>query len=309
MNRQNTVLELNIFDDLRGQLRRDEPMSKHTSWRVGGAAQYFYIPENRHDLQQLLLRLPDNYPLTFMGLGSNTLVRDAGISGLVISTLKGLDQIDYIAPDFLYAEAGVSCAKVAKQLANYGLTGVEFLAGVPGTFGGALVMNAGAFGGEIWQWVESIEFMARSGEVTELHESQVSRSYRHVQLPKDSFVIAAKLRLQTVSSDQSDVDSKNIIRQLLDKRSASQPIQTANAGSVFTNPDGMHAAKLIEQCGLKGYVIGDAQVSMKHANFIVNRGQASANDIEQLIAHVKNTVAEQTGVELKPEVRFIGGEQ
>lgn len=302
------TLDLAIFDDLQGELRLNEPMSKHTSWRVGGPAQYFYTPTDRYDLQQLLQRIPEDYPVTFMGLGSNTLVRDAGISGLLISTLKGLNNIEYISPDFLYAEAGVSSAKVAKQLDQYGLTGVEFLAGVPGTFGGAVVMNAGAFGGEVWDWVATIELMSRQGAVIELHESKVHRSYRNVDLPQGYWVVAAKLHLNKRQQEDPNY-SKKQIRELLEKRSASQPVQTANAGSVFTNPEGMHAAKLIQQCGLKGYVIGDAEVSLKHANFILNRGQANAGDIEQLIDHIMTTVADQTGVQLHPEVRFIGGEQ
>ncbi len=290
-------------EGLRGTLSLDESMAKHTSWRVGGPAQFFYVPADRQDVVELIQRVPKKMPIVWVGLGSNLLVRDAGIAGLVIKTSKALSKLELRNKNQLYAEAGVSCAKIARTAAAHDLTGAEFMAGVPGSFGGALAMNAGAFGGETWPLVQSIECVDRDGCCHELRQSQIDYSYRQVSLPEGYSLLAGVLRL---SCSKSDGNGKARIKSLLDKRSASQPIQTANAGSVFKNPEGYFAARIIEQLGLKGHSIGGARFSEVHANFIVNDGRASAEDIENLIDLARDQALTRIGVNLEPEVRILG---
>ena len=291
---------------LRGRLRVDEPMSRHTSWRTGGIAEYFYTPANKADLIQLLVQLPTDMPLHWIGLGSNLLVRDGGVAGMVVRTAGGLREFELSAPQRLSVECGVACAKVARLAARHNLTGVEFLAGVPGSFGGALAMNAGAFGGETWDWVEQIECVDRRGQCKKIHAKDVDYGYRQVALPEDCWILSGTLALALADSGYSGQDT---IRSLLEKRSASQPIQSANAGSVFRNPRGDFAARLIDVAGLKGRAVGDAAISDMHANFIVNRGAAAAADIERLIGIARDRVMQHSGVELDLEVRIIGAEK
>ena len=292
-----------FMDGLRGKLLVNESMSRYTSWRTGGIADYLYTPADKQDLVRLLKQIPSDIDLYWVGLGSNLLVRDGGIRGMVLKTTKGLNDI-YIHDDrMLYAESGVSSARVARVSARNGLSGVEFLAGVPGSFGGALTMNAGAFGGETWEWVDSIECVSRSGEICQLSASEVNYHYRSVDLPEHYWILSGELRLEVSTSDQQ---GREKIRSLLDKRSQSQPVQSANAGSVFRNPQGDFAARLIEQAGMKGAVCGDAIVSEVHANFIINRGKATSSDIEVLIEDVKEKVLNTSGIALKPEVRILG---
>lgn len=288
---------------LKGKLLVDEPMSRHTSWRTGGTADYLYIPADKQDLIKLLKQIPADLDLHWVGLGSNLLVRDGGIQGLVLKTSKGLNEI-YINDDrMLYAESGVSSARVARVSTRNGLSGVEFLSGVPGSFGGALAMNAGAFGGETWDWVDSIECVDRRGDVSHLSVGEVDYSYRSVSLPEHRWILSGVLRLELSNSDQ---EGREKIRSLLDKRSQSQPVQSANAGSVFKNPQGDFAARLIEQAGMKGVIRGDAMVSEVHANFIINRGNATSSEIEGLIEEVKEKVLSASGVALNPEIRILG---
>ena len=286
---------------LRGRLRIDEPMARHTSWRVGGACDYFYTPADKADLIDLLTQLPHDMPLHWVGLGSNLLVRDGGVEGMVICTARGLSALAFIAPDKIYAEAGVACAKVARQAVAHGLSGAEFLAGVPGSFGGALAMNAGAFGFETWDWVVRIECIDRNGECKTFAAADIKYGYRRVDLPHGFWLLGGELALQI-----SGENGRARIRSLLEKRGATQPVQTANAGSVFRNPPGDHAARLLESAGMKGARIGDAVVSETHANFIINRGAATASDIEALIEKLRGEVLAQSGVELIPEIRIIG---
>ncbi|MCY4312341.1 MAG: UDP-N-acetylmuramate dehydrogenase [Gammaproteobacteria bacterium] len=292
---------------LAGELRFEEPMSRHTSWRTGGVADYMYFPRNKQDLVQLLEALPETMPVAWIGLGSNLLVRDGGIRGMVIQVSSGLRKIAVLDDCRLYAESGASSANVAKTAASNRLKGAEFLASVPGSFGGALAMNAGAFGDETWHRVESIECVDRRGKCT-IHEKQaVPHGYRRVELPRDCCILAATLVLEMAPDEY---DGREIIRDQRKRRNASQPVQTANAGSVFRNPEGDYAARLIEQCGLKGHAIGNAAVSDVHANFIVNRDRkATSRQIEQLIFHVRDTVEQNTGVLLVPEVRIVGDSQ
>lgn len=291
-------------DSLRGELRFDEPMSKHTSWRTGGMADLMYFPVDKQDLQRLLEALPETMPISWIGLGSNLLVRDGGIRGMVVQISSGLKQIEVLEDCRLYAESGASSANVAKTAASSKLAGIEFLASVPGSFGGALVMNAGAFGDEIWNRVESVECMDRAGQCNVYQKEKVSHGYRQVELPEDCCILAATLKLQQAPAEY---DGKQIMREQRKRRNASQPVQTANAGSVFKNPQGDYAARLIEHCGLKGHAIGEAMVSNVHANFIVNRDRtATSKQIEDLIMHVQSKVEQTTGVRLVPEVRIIG---
>lgn len=285
-----------------GRLLTNEPMAKHTSWRVGGPADYFYQPTSIDDLAVFLRESDPSLPLTWLGLGSNLLVRDGGIRGIVIHVLNGLNNISLVEQALVRVEVGVSSARVARFCANSNLSGAEFLAGIPGLFGGALAMNAGAFGDETWQIVDSVVMMDRSGNQIQRSVDDFAVDYRSVHGPQDEWFVAANLRLKTGRS----AESKSRVRNLLQKRNESQPVGTANAGSVFKNPPGDFAARLIDVCGLKGSRIGAACVSGKHANFIINTGGATAADIEALILHIQTVVSEQEGIKLQPEVHIIG---
>ncbi len=292
---------------LRGELRRNEPMSKHTSWRVGGPAERFYIPADIADLSQFLQGLAADEPVHFIGLGSNLLVRDGGVRGTVVLLHGALNQItlSHGKPGGVYAEAGVASPKVARFAALNGFEGAEFLAGIPGTVGGALAMNAGCYGAETWQYVTEVLTIDSFGELRRRTPQDFDIGYRHVALKGgigSEWFVAAWFAFRPGNGEVS----RQKIKGLLEKRVASQPIGTPNAGSVFRNPPGDHAARLIEACGLKGATIGGAMVSPKHANFIVNAGGATAAEIEALIAKVRQTVKEQHGVELVTEVRVIG---
>jgi UDP-N-acetylmuramate dehydrogenase len=286
----------------KGILLTDEPMAKHTSWRVGGAVDYFYQPTDIDDLSVFLHESDPALPLTWLGLGSNLLVRDGGIRGIVIHMLNGMNNISLLDETRVRVEVGIPSARVARYCANANLSGAEFLAGIPGLFGGALAMNAGAFGDETWQIVDSVEMVDRSGRRIQRSVDDFSVDYRSVHGPEDEWFVAANIRLKPAPS----AESKSRVRDLLEKRNESQPVGSANAGSVFKNPPGDFAARLIESCGLKGERSGGAVVSGKHANFIINTGACSATDIERLIKHVQKVVAEKTAIELQTEVHIIG---
>lgn len=298
---------------LRGKWLHDEPMRKHISWRVGGPARNFYVPANLHDLRTFLAAWPRSEPVYMIGLGSNLLVRDGGVRGVVIGLHARLNDLVLIGRDaqsgLIYAGAGVACAKLARFAAAQQLAGAEFLAGIPGTVGGALAMNAGCYGSQTWERVERVSTIDRSGALQERLPDEYEIGYRQVALHSRTSAVDGEtwftggwFRFGTGSEE----DSRTKIRSLLTARIQSQPLNYPNAGSVFRNPPGDHAARLIEECGLKGRRIGDAMVSPKHANFIVNCGQASACDIETLIESVKETVLARKGVALIPEVRIIG---
>lgn len=287
---------------LRGTLQVNEPLSRHTSWRVGGVAARYYQPADIDDLALFMSQLPEGEAVYWIGLGSNLLVRDAGFAGTIICTSGVLNNIHYLDDNVVEVEAGVACPKVARQTAKQGLQGAEFLSGIPGTMGGALAMNAGAFGGETWQVIQSVKTVDQSGQLHERTPDEYQIAYRHVTGPENEWFVSAKLKLQKGDSEQS----LQQIKQLLAKRGSSQPTQQPNAGSVFKNPEGDYAARLIEEAGLKGSCIGGACVSDKHANFIVNTGTATANDIELLIRKVAEEVKTQFQVELKTEVKIVG---
>jgi UDP-N-acetylmuramate dehydrogenase len=284
------------------RVRRAEPMSRHTSWHVGGPAEVFFNPRDRADLASFLRTLAPDVPIHWVGLGSNLLVRDGGLPGVVISTHGTLDTLARVSETTVRAEAGVACARIARQCIKWGLGPAEFFAGIPGTLGGALAMNAGAFGGETWRHVTALETIDRSGRSHRRAPSEYAVAYREVQPPvADEWFLGADL-----SFERRPGALQHEVRELLERRKATQPIGEWSCGSVFTNPPGDHAARLIEAAGLKGFRIGDASVSRKHANFIINHGQASAHDLESLIGHVRETVARVHGVALHPEVRIVG---
>lgn len=287
---------------LRGTLHLHEPMAKHTSWRVGGPAERFYVPADLDDLVCYLQQLPPEELLFWLGLGSNLLVRDGGIKGTVIQTFGALTRHEFLDQQRLRVEAGVACAKVARLSAKRGLTGGEFLAGIPGTIGGALAMNAGAFAGETWTYVERVETLDRQGTLRARGRDEYQVGYRSVSGPQGEWFVAAHLKLE----HNPGAETGQRIKELLAERLAKQPIQQASCGSVFRNPVGDSAARLIEDTGLKGVRIGGAFVSEKHANFFINDGNASAADIEALIERVARAVEAKQGVRLIREVRIVG---
>ena len=287
---------------LKGELRQDEPMSRHTSWRVGGRANWFYTPKGKDDLGEFLKRIPSETQIAWCGLGSNTLVRDGGFPGVVVSTLKGLNEIHRTENHGIYAQAGVPCAKLAKFSVKNSLCGAEFMIGIPGTVGGALAMNAGCFGSETWQIVRSADTITSDGEQKRTAVSQFRWDYRFAELASGEWFTGAEFSLTPCRTEEG----RERIKSLLRKRSESQPVQTANAGSVFRNPPGDYAARLLESAGLKGFSIGTARFSPVHSNFIENQGNATAQDIENLISHAVDKVETVHGIELKLEVRIIG---
>ncbi len=294
------------FNGMRGTLTRNAPLARHTSWRAGGTADTAYVPADSDDLAAFVARLPASEPLTVLGLGSNVLVRDGGIRGTVVLLHAALATLE-MREGRVYAQAGVASPKVARFAAAKGLRGAEFLAGIPGTIGGALAMNAGCYGGETWRFVANVDVLTRDGHVLTRRADAFEIGYRtvvrHGRSAASEIFVAASLHFPAGES----VAARARIKELLARRSASQPLNLPNAGSVFRNPQGDHAARLIEACALKGYAIGGARVSEKHANFIVNSsGGARAADIESLIAHVRTTVRERTGISLELEVRIIG---
>jgi UDP-N-acetylmuramate dehydrogenase len=291
---------------LRGILERDAPLARYTSWRTGGPADLLYRPAGRDDLATFVRQLPPAMPLFVLGLGSNTLVRDGGVRGAVV-VLHDPGAALAVADGLIYAEAGVASPKVARLAAKLGCADAEFLAGIPGTIGGALAMNGGCYGGETWNHVARVEVLRRDGSFEVRTPADYAIGYRSVKRadgsPPDGIFTAAWLRFAPGDAERA----RKRIKELLAKRIATQPLSLPNAGSVFRNPPGDHAARLIQEAGLKGHAIGGARVSEMHANFIVNpSGKARAADIEALIAYVRETVQARFGVALEPEVRIVG---
>lgn len=286
---------------VQGELRFDEPMSRHTSWRVGGPAETFFIPASLEDLATFLAELDLDTPLFWHGVGTNLLVRDAGLPGVVISAAKILKHLEKSGDHRVTAGAGVPCTQLARQCIRWQLGPSEFFAGIPGTVGGALAMNAGAHGGETWERVESVRTIDRYGELHQRLPEEYRVAYRSVKGPSQEWFIEATFRF-----DADVTPSADTMNTMLARRKSTQPLGLPSCGSVFRNPTGDYAARLIEAAGLKGYRIGGAEVSTKHANFIINRADASARDIEELIEHVRKTVIEAHGVSLQHEVRIVG---
>lgn len=286
---------------IRGRIRHNEPMSRHTSWCVGGPADVYFQPADAQDLADFLAGLDSGTEIHWLGLGSNLLVRDGGLRGVVIATHPGLAKLQRLDNGLVRAEAGVACAKLARQCARWKLGPAEFFAGIPGTVGGALAMNAGAFDGETWQQVAAVETVDRAGRIRTRQRLEFEVSYRTVKMPAVEWFVAGLFDF----AEQADA-SIDGIRRLLARRKQSQPIGLRSCGSVFRNPQDDHAARLIDACGMKGLRLGGAKVSDKHANFIINTGDATAADVERLIEKIQRQVREEHGVELVTEVRIVG---
>ncbi len=290
-----------LSPEFSARVLHDVPMSKHTSWHAGGPADLFFTPRDAKDLSAFLRQLPSGVPVLWIGLGSNLLVRDGGVRGAVVATHGALSALERVGATRVYAEAGVPCARLARQSVKWGLGPAEFFAGIPGTLGGALAMNAGAWGGETWRHVIEVDVFDRRGMRRTRTPADYDIGYRHVRGPADEWFIAARMEFEHKPGANEDA-----IRELLEKRKQTQPIGEWSCGSVFTNPPGDHAARQIESAGLKGFRIGDASVSEMHANFIINHGAARAADIEAVILHVQRTVAAVHHIDLSTEVRIVG---
>jgi len=286
---------------VQGEIRYNEPMSRHTSWRAGGPAEVFFVPASIDDLTSFLVDLDADVPLFWHGVGSNLLVRDGGLPGVVVSAARILRDLERLDHYLVRAGAGVACTQLARQCIRWELGPSEFFAGIPGTVGGALAMNAGAHGGETWERVESLRTIDRSGEIHERAPSEYTVGYRSVTGPANEWFLGATLRFEAEVTP-----SLENMNAMLERRKRTQPLGLPSCGSVFRNPAGDHSARLIEAAGLKGHRIGGAEVSEKHANFIINRESASATDIEELIEHVHQTVLDESGVKLIHEVRIVG---
>ena len=293
-----------VMQPLRGEIRLNEPLARHTSWRVGGPARRFYRPADAEDLSTFLSLLDPDEPLLWLGLGNNLLIADQGFAGTVIQTQGCLTGLERHGKTGIWAESGTACAKLARCAARLDLIGVEFLAGIPGTMGGALAMNAGAWGGETWTQVRRVRTIDRTGAIRGRGREDFTPGYREVTGPEGEWFLDVALEL--VPGDGAAGQAR--IRELLDRRAATQPIGLPSCGSVFRNPPGDHAARLIESLGLKGYRMGGAQVSEKHANFIINTGTATATEIAGLIDYVRDAVEQRAGIRLIPEVRRVNGE-
>ncbi|HQZ87376.1 MAG TPA: UDP-N-acetylmuramate dehydrogenase [Gammaproteobacteria bacterium] len=308
---------------MRGLLKFNEPLAMHTSWHIGGPADKYFRPADTKDLAEFLkTSVKDNEPITWLGLGSNVLISDSGIRGVVIHTLAqaGAGAITVSEPEsntekvLIWVDAGVTCAKLAKYCAKEGLLGGEFFAGIPGTLGGALAMNAGAWGGETWRLVKQVEVINRYGEQTIRSSNMYKIQYRSVERIRDNFQnnVPEKLHeewfiagcFEFERGDSAIATRK--VKALLQERTAKQPIGVFSCGSVFKNPEGNHAGKLIEASQLKGFTIGGAQISPKHANFILNLGYAKAQDVLALIKHIQAVVLKDHQICLEPEVRILG---
>lgn len=300
------VTRAQIAAQCRGFFAADQALTRYNSWRAGGSAEYLFLPEDVDDLRVFLSLCPLEVPVTWLGLGSNVLIRDGGIRGVVIvnqNRLSGLRQaVD--DPLKIIVGSGVSCAQLARFAARHHVGGLAFLAGVPGTIGGALAMNAGANGGETWQFVSQVETISRQGELVARTPDEYDIGYRQAvaNFPGQHWFISAEF----YGLKQDSQLAKTEIKALLKRRTETQPTNHPSCGSVFRNPPGDFAARLIETAGLKGVCIGDACVSEKHANFIINQGAATATDIEALIATVAARVHQQHGIELIREVNILG---
>jgi len=287
--------------NVHGELRAHEPMSRHTSWRVGGPAESFFVPSSIDDLSSFLRELHPDVPVFWFGVGSNLLVRDGGIPGVVISAARILKDLAQVEADVVRAGGGVPCTQLARQCIRWGLGPSEFFAGIPGTVGGALAMNAGAHGGETWERVASVRTIDRSGVIHQRAPGEYTVGYRSVTGPSNEWFIEAHFRF-----DPDVTPSMQTLNEMLERRRTTQPLGLPSCGSVFRNPPGDHAARLIEAAGLKGHSIGGAEVSEKHANFIINKNNATASDVEALIEYVRDTVLQTHGIELVHEVRIVG---
>ena len=279
----------------------NESMAKHTSWGIGGCADLFYSPKSREDLVSFLSSVDPNLPITWIGKGTNILVRDAGIRGVVISTKSFLKEIEKTSKYLYKVEAGVACVELALFCQKNGIGPAAFFSGIPGSIGGALTMNAGSFGMETWDLVKEVEVINEKGDISFLEKESFDIAYRTVTFPFRLWFLSCSMSL---SSDEQT--TKDNLIELRNQRIKTQPLSEDTCGSVFKNPPGNFAGALIEGSGLKGFKIGSASISEKHANFIVNQGGATAGDIENLINHTRQVVKKNYDIDLQPEVRIMG---
>ncbi len=291
----------NILDE--GQIKREEPLSRHTTFRIGGPAEYFLTPSLQQLPQIVALCSRHQIPLTVIGNGSNLLVSDAGLRGVVVEIGHAAAGIRRIGDHELELSAGTLLSEAANAAAGYGLSGMEFAAGIPGSVGGAVVMNAGAYGGEMKDILTSVRVLTTDGRLLTLSADELGLSYRHSRMMDEGeLVLQAAVRL---SPDAEDAIRKRMA-ELRKRRLEKQPLEYPSAGSTFKRPEGYFAGKLIEEAGLRGFSIGDAQVSEKHCGFVINRGAATAADILELMQQVQLRVYENSGIRLEPEVRLLG---
>ena len=297
------ILQCNT-NNLKGSLNFNHSLRRLNSWRVGGVAECFFKADTVDALTYFLRYCSADHPLFYLGLGSNVLIRDGGIKGIVISLGNGFNWIEQHTEHTICVGAATSCAKLARFYVNLGLPGLEFMVGIPGTVGGALRMNAGAFGSEIWEYVVAVETVDRKGTITRRNSDEIDVGYRFVDLPDDECIITGEFKRGVTVADKTALQKQ--LKVYLAKRNQTQPVNMPSCGSVFKNLQGSSAGRLIDECGLKSYQIGDAMISAKHANFIINKGAATAHDIEKLITHIQSVVVDHSGVHLQPEVIIVG---
>jgi len=291
----------NITQEFEEDCSCDESMAKHTSWGIGGCADLFYSPKNREDLVSFLSSIDPNLPITWIGKGTNILIRDGGIRGVVISTKSFLKEIEKTSEYLYKVEAGVACVELALFCQKNGIGPAAFFSGIPGSIGGALTMNAGSFGMETWDLVKEVEVINETGDISFLEKESFDIAYRTVTFPFRLWFLSCSMSL---SSDEQT--TKDNLIELRNQRIRTQPLSEDTCGSVFKNPPGNFAGALIDESGLKGFKIGSASISKQHANFIVNEGGATAGDIENLINHTRQVVKKNYEIDLQPEVRIIG---
>lgn len=284
--------------------REQEPLKAHTTFRIGGPAKYYFVPEKEEEIEEALeFAREKELPFYVIGKGSNMLFSDQGYDGVIIEIGKGLENIEIREDGTVTGQAGISLAQMASRLAAAGLTGFEFASGIPGTLGGGIAMNAGAYGGEIKDCIRSAKVLTPEGNILVLEKDQLELGYRTSVIQKqDYLVLEGEFAFE--QGDKEAIQAK--MKELNQRRRDKQPLEYPSAGSTFKRPQGYFAGKLIEDAGLRGYRVGDAQVSEKHCGFVVNRGQATAAEVAQLIRDVQDRVKEQYGVMLEPEVRMIG---
>lgn len=291
-----------MIDAIKGiSVLEQEPMQKHTTFRIGGAAKYFAMPKNVNEIQTLISYCQNqNISYCVLGNGSNVLFTDAGYAGMIIQIGSAMSEIR-VDGTAVYVQAGAILAKVAKLAYEAGLTGMEFAAGIPGSIGGAIVMNAGAYGGEMKDIVASVDVLSTDGVFRKYTCDEMEFAYRHSIIDEDKIVVGVELTLQ--KGDKTAI--LNRMNELAEARRSKQPLEYPSAGSTFKRPDGYFAAKLIDDSGLRGYRVGGAMVSEKHCGFVVNVEQASSADVLAVMQHVQDVVNEKYGVMLEPEVRII----
>ena len=291
---------IEITKKIKGQSLFNEPLSKYTSWKVGGSADIFFIPQSRNDLSDFLKSNHDK-PITWLGNGTNILVRDGGIRGAVIATKKSLNEIKKEENNACRVEVGASCMDLALFAEKNELGPAAFFSGIPGSIGGALVMNAGSFGHETWNFVDSVEVIDEEGVIHNLNRKDFKVSYRTVKYPFPLWFVSCLMKFS-----ESETTTKSELKEYRDQRLKTQPLNEDTCGSVFKNPEKGHAGALIERAGLKGHRIGGCSISNKHANFIVNEGSATSKNIEDLIKHVQKAVKKKHNIDLETEVRILG---